>query len=54
MYKARVDSAIMHFGIAKSSNTIALDFVDLNFKKLSEILEELYGEFKKYLETNAN
>ena len=49
LYKAQINTAITSFDITKSSNTITLDFVQLNFKKLSQILDELCVEFKNYV-----
>lgn len=47
-YKARIDTALVYCDITKNTNTAVLDFVQLNFQKLSQILEELYIEFKNY------
>lgn len=49
LYKAQINTTITSFDITKSSNTITLDFVQLNFKKLSQILDELCVEFKNYV-----
>ena len=49
LYKAQINTAITSFDTTKSSNTITLDFVQLNFKKLSQILDELCVEFKNYV-----
>ena len=50
-YKARIDTAIISHDITKSTNTFVIDFVQLNFQKLSQVLEELYIEFKNYIKT---
>ncbi len=49
LYKARIDTHISVFDVTKSTNTFILDFVQLNFQKLSQILDELYVEFKNYI-----
>lgn len=48
MHKVKIDTALVCCDITKSANSVILDFVQLNFQKLSQILEELYIEFKNY------
>ena len=51
-YKVRIDTSLVSFDIVKSSNTTVLDFVQLSFQKLSQILDELYVEFKNYVKNS--
>ncbi len=51
-YKARIDTAIISFDVTKNTNSIVIDFVQLNFQKLSQILDELYIEFKSYIKNS--
>lgn len=51
-YKVRIDTSIVSYDITKSTNSLTVDFVQLNFQKLSQILEELYVEFNKYIKTS--
>lgn len=52
LYKARIDTSIVHSDITKNTNSIVLDFVQLNFQKLSQVIEELYVEFKNLLKAS--
>lgn len=52
LYKARIDTSVVSFDVVKNTNTIILDFVQLNFQKLSQILDELYVEFKNYIKNS--
>ena len=52
MYKVRIDTLISKDNTTNSSNTVVLDFMQLNFQKLSQILEELYINFKNCLKTS--
>ena len=54
LYKARIDTSIVHCDITKNSNSVVLDFVQLNFQRLSQILEELYIEFKNQLKASGS
>ena len=51
-YKARIDTSLVNFDVTKSTNTVVLEFVQLNFQKLSQILDELYVEFKNYIKNS--
>ena len=44
-HKIKIDTRIVQGDATKSSNSATVDFLQLNFQKLSQIIEELYGEF---------
>ena len=52
LYKVRIDTLISKNNAKVSSNSIVFDFMQLNFQKLSQILEELYINFKNCLKTS--
>lgn len=51
-YKVRIDTLVSKDNVAKNTNTVVLDFMQLNFQKLSQILGELYIDFKNCLKTS--
>lgn len=48
MYKVKIDTAFVCADVTKGTNSIVLDLIQVNFQKLSQLLEELYVEFKNY------
>ncbi len=47
-YKVKIDKTLTVKDRVKNSETVSFDLVQLNFQKLSALLEELYIEFKDY------
>ncbi len=47
-YKAKIDTELVCCNVTKSTNTFVIDFVQLNFQRLSQVLSELYSEFKNF------
>lgn len=51
VYKIKVDTRIIYENGTRAANSAVVDFLQLDFKRLSQILEDLYGEFKNYIKT---
>ena len=52
LYKVKIDTLVTKNDVTKNTNTVVVDFIQLNFQKLSQILEELYIDFKNCLKTS--